>query len=260
MEHKIYLNFWQVNTSQPEASSAPQFLGSLSFTQKPLFCVIMNDKWIGVKFDLDRCVLVLRKTELFSSNPNQIADEFKLASSLPPVDSWRQVKMTKSGFPQDMRLEPVNSDLLAVQVQETLQLSPPGVVRILNLATGDIVHQISLGTDFLPISWCGDNLIFLTKPLRQEGFDQEETFQLATFDPSKRRILSQRRYKVLLSVPVIPVEKLEQEAWYFLRGPSVRFPGANHLSLRTFRPEFSHADYHGIVLVRDPSVFIASLQ
>jgi hypothetical protein len=175
MVHKIHLNFWQVNTSQPEGS-APQFLGSLSFTQKPLFCVIMNDKWIGLKFDMDRCVLVLRKTELFSSDPNQTVDEPNLASSLPPVDSWRKLNVTKSGFPQDMRLEPGNSDLLAVQVQETLQLSPPGVVRILNLATGDIVHQISLGTDFLPISWCGGNLLFITK-LRQEGFDQEETFQ-----------------------------------------------------------------------------------
>jgi hypothetical protein len=54
--------FWQVNTSQPDATP-PHFLGKVTFPKKRLVNFLINESWIGVWYYVHKELLIIKKTK-----------------------------------------------------------------------------------------------------------------------------------------------------------------------------------------------------
>jgi hypothetical protein len=228
---------WHLDTSQPE-DTLPQFLGTLDFPNMRVVKILMNEKWIGVWRLLDKEIVILEKEKLFDQN--QIAEEAQRVDPELPQSPWRLMILNDLDFYRAtyVSLEPGSSNHLAVKA-----LSPcTSRFRILNLATCEIVCQISMDImDLHPVSWWGGNILFL-KMLQRRRFDTEQEVQVMVFDPSGSKIPRS-------------LEQLEEEALWLLPGPRFKYSGATKLS---FRLDLSQVDYFGILLVEHPTLFIAS--
>jgi hypothetical protein len=236
--------FWKLNTSEPSATST-QFLGTVLYPNVRIASILMNEKWIVAWRYGD--ILFIEKAKLFDQN--QIAVEAQEVDLRQPLSLWRLMIVNDSKrYVSYVSLEPGISTNLAVKVLSLSGSTPHPTFRILNLATGEIVCQISMDiADLHPVSWWSGNILFL-KIIQRERFVTDQEIQLMVFDPSGSKLPQ-------------TLGQLKEEATYLLPGPTVKYSGAAKLSFSRLNMFMNHVDYIGMVLVSvEPStLFIASI-
>jgi hypothetical protein len=236
--------FWQVNTSQPDATP-PHFLGKVTFPNKRLVNFLINENWFGIWYYVHKELVIIKKTKLFSTSLNQAVVKAQVVDPQQPENPWQLMKLNDMDYfhVNYVSLEPGTSNRLAVKA--SMGKSPfDKRFQIFNLATGVVIHQVSLGINMHPACWWAGTFIFL-KILAEGRFGSEQEIQVMVFDPSGSRICS-------------TVELLETEEACFLPGPTVKYSGATNLSFSKHSMDMSRIDYYGLVLVESPSLFIAS--
>jgi hypothetical protein len=234
--------FWRLDTRHPDAS-LPQFLGIVSDSPRNyVSSVTMNEKWI-VRCCSNR-IRSIEKTRLFCGDQNQVAVEAQQVDPGLPQNPWQLVKLNEMEIDyESVTLEPGSSSRLGILLDNY------NIFQILNLATGETVCCVSLGSNLHPVSWLNGNFL-LFKELEPNS-DNGKRFQIVVFD---------------LSRGSNSMVKLEEEEACLLSGPTFNYSGASDIDddtisidwLRTMRGMI-HMDYSGLVLAVAPILFIASI-
>ncbi len=231
--------FWRLDTRHPDAS-LPQFLGKVTNSQGVrVFSITMNEKWIVLCYSDG--ILSIERTRLFCGDQDQVAVEAQQLNPELPQNPWQLVKLKMDYSSVYATLEPGSSNRLAVP------LNYYTIFHIRNLATGETLCRVDLGSNLHPVSWCAGNFL-LIKELELNS-DNGKKLQVVVFDPSRRR---DSNY----------VEELEKEEACLLSGPTVSYSGDTDISieyLQTVTHIIVHVmDYFGLVLAVPPALFIAS--
>jgi hypothetical protein len=231
--------FWRLDTRHPDAS-LPQFLGKVTGSQgMKVLSVIVNEKWIVLCYSDG--IRSIERTRLSSGDHIQVAVEAQQVNPERPQNPWQLVKLNNMVHSSDYAtLEPGSSNRLAVPLDHHT------IFHILNLATGETVCRVSLGSNLHPVSWCAGNFL-LIKELELNS-DNGKRFQVVVFDPSRSRGAKS-------------VAELEKEEACLLSGPTVSYSGDTDISieeLQTMLPIVHIMDYFGLVLAVPPTLFIAS--
>jgi hypothetical protein len=230
------------STKHPDASS-PLFLGKVTCNPgNDVSSVTMNEKWI-VLCGSDG-IWSIERTRLFCGDQNQVAVEAHQVDPGLPQNPWQLVKLNDMKISYNsVTLEPGSSNHLGIP------LNYFNIFQILNLATGETVCRISLGSNLHPVSWCAGNFL-LIKELEPNS-DNGKIFQMVVFDPSRSRG----------SNSVV----IEEEEACLLSGPTFNYSGATDIDDDTISIDWLrtmcgmiHMDYFGLVLAVLPTLFIAS--
>ncbi len=234
--------FWRLDTKHPDASS-PLFLGIVTGnTGNYVSSVTMNDKWIVLCYSDG--IRSIESTRLFCGDQNQVAVEAQQVDPGLPQNPWQLVKLNEMEIDyESVTLEPGSSSRLGIPLDNY------NIFQILNLATGETVCRVSLGSNLHPVSWLNGNFL-LFKELEPNS-DNGKRFQIVVFD---------------LSRGSNSMVKLEEEEACLLSGPTFNYSGASDIDddtisidwLRTMRGMI-HMDYSGLVLAVAPILFIASI-
>jgi hypothetical protein len=228
--------FWRLDTRHPDAS-LPQFLGYV--TKCPgndVFSVTMNDKWI-VLWCSDG-ILTIEKTRLFCVDQNQVAVEAQQVKPELLQNPWQLLKLHDMNF-DSVTLEPGSLNRLGIlHYYKT-------IFQILNLATGETVCRVSLGSNLYPVRWFAGSFLFIK--VLQPTSGNERRLQLVVFDPSRSRGSNF-------------VAELEGEEACLLSGPTYSFSGAPGTSDDdlSYTNQMIHMDYFGLVFAAPPTLLIAS--
>jgi hypothetical protein len=253
-QHRLF--FWRVNTSQP-ASTPPQFIGSLtlqpSIPEYDRFLItdlLMNDKFLVVQQRFrEGELLVIDLTALFTEDGSAVSGEAQQADPDEPANPWRRIKFMDQDRGDDidygyLGLEPGDSARLAVKPR------CPSIFKILNLATGDLICQMSIGSKTLPAHWWGGSFHFLKDLQRRmypDARDQHPAdkarLKVVLFDPDSCCADSTTR------------KKLKKEG-FLQSGLSVMCSDAiDHLGPNTF----IQFDFYGAIVAENGNLFMASI-
>jgi hypothetical protein len=225
--------FFLLNTVQP-AAIPPQLIGMVETRFGEDVSVHMNEKWVGLWNVVSCELVVIKKTELFSEDQNQVA---KISIVADPHPLWRKVKY--ASYANYLNLQPGSSNHLAVEHKLFDKTEPHAYLcMILNLETGEILSKIANSVDLLPTSWWGDAFLFLKNLKACDESDESVKLQVVTFDFSRR-------------IRDVTVEDLDNEATCLLSGPVFEFPGAPKLDFKRDSELRQHLDYSGVVVYDD---------
>ncbi len=229
--------FWRLDTRHPDAF-LPQFLGKVIDRPGNGVSVIMNDKWIVLCYSDG--IRSIERTRLFCGDQDHVAVEAQQVNPELP-HPWQLVKLNDMDYSSvSATLEPGSSNRLAVPLDDYT------IFHILNLATGETVCRVDLGSNLHPVSWCAGNFL-LIKELELNS-DSGKRLQVVVFDPSRSRGSNS-------------VAELEKEEACLLSGPTVSYFGDIDISieyLQTMTPIVHIIDYLGFVLAVFPILSIAS--
>jgi hypothetical protein len=232
--------FWRLDTRHPDASS-PQFLGIVTDSpENYMSSVTMNEKWI-VLCGSDM-IWSIERTRLFCGDQNQVTVEAQQLNPDLPQNSWQLVKLHDMEISFDSAtLEPGSSNRLALPLQDHT------IFQIMNLATGETVCHVSLGSNLHPVGWLAGNFLLIKK--LQPNSDNGKRLQVVVFDPSRSRGSDS-------------LAELEEEEACLLSGPTINYSGDTDISFDFIDCDsmipMIHMDYLGLVLAVYPTLFIAS--
>jgi hypothetical protein len=235
--------FFCLNTGQP-AATHPELVGMVEIKFGEI-SVHMNEKWVGL-WHVNRELVVIKKTELFSEDQSQVADMATMADPQRAGNLWRNVGHVKDA--SYLNLQPGSSNHLAVEhklFDKTKPHKDAFSFMILNLETGEILCKIANTVSLFPASWWGDAFLFLRK-LKACDSDESVKLQVVTFDFSQR-------------ISDVIVEDLEEEATCLLPGPVFEFSGAPKLHFHRYMGPKVHVDYSGVVVFAWTDLFVAAM-
>ena len=174
--------FWQLNTSQPTATSA-HFLTSLDFVRqytgvspdwRPSYDpkLQMNERWICEWSAGGLEIQFMKKSDIFSGIRSQLAEPVPSANAQDSGEHhWRSVRVGRD-IPAIFSirlvsisyvcLQPGNSSRLVVETKDhSYTDNHRYAVYFVDLSRGEVISKIDTGPDLNPASWCGGTFIFL---------------------------------------------------------------------------------------------------